>query len=347
MKNSTSSDNISQAAKKTQRTVEAPKFDRARVTQCPAHGRVLGPDCPGSSEADSLLYLYSNNSDKNNQKTPLEISDLALQTANLLTNYHRKQAHTLSGNVARLISLCPSENHVGFLTLTFKENVVDFKEASRRFDNLRKKLLNENSNFGIWIRATERQKRGAVHYHLVIETKEDIKTGFDWTLYRHALNSKKPGQRRKLEREAFRTANPYLRSLWKLLRESMEKYGFGRSELLPIRSTAEAMSFYLGKYISKHIGAREKRDKGIRLICYSQGWVKNSVKLSWYNENSIKWRQNVQKFVNYYFGPISNRQTAEMVLTMNLGSRWAWHFRDTIIEISKIVEIENTERIPF
>jgi hypothetical protein len=40
------------------------------------------------------------------------------------------------------------------------------------------------------------------------------------------------------------------------------KYGFGRTELLPIKKTAEGVAKYVGKYVAKHIGQRLPADKG-------------------------------------------------------------------------------------
>lgn len=55
-----------------------------------------------------------------------------------------------------------------FLTLTFKENVTDVKSANKDFD-LFKRRLNRYLGYRIkYLVVVEFQKRGAVHYHVVI-----------------------------------------------------------------------------------------------------------------------------------------------------------------------------------
>jgi hypothetical protein len=49
----------------------------------------------------------------------------------------------------------------------------------------------------------------------------------------------------------YRTAPAALKSEWAFWRETAPRYGFGRTELLPIKSTAEGFSKYVGKYIAK------------------------------------------------------------------------------------------------
>ena len=106
----------------------------------------------------------------------------------------------------------------------------------------------------------------------------DIRTGVDFTQF--ALGR-------------YSSAPPYLRAVWRELRIKCKAYGFGRHELLPIKSNADAMAQYIGKYISKHLGSRKDEDKGKRLIASSSGWTKNSIRFSWFNDNSILWRTNL------------------------------------------------------
>jgi hypothetical protein len=38
-----------------------------------------------------------------------------------------------------------------------------------------------------------------------------------------------------------------------------------------VKSNEDGLSKYVGKYIAKHVGQREDRDKGVRLVRYSKG----------------------------------------------------------------------------
>jgi hypothetical protein len=281
----------------------------------------IGGTCGKAGAADRgdpLLYLYSNNTDGhlplNSQE---ENTSPAESLASVLSPYCKKQALILSDNVYRLINYVGIEK-VGFLTLTFKDNVTDPKEAYRRFDILRKCFLSKYSEFGIWLCVKERQKRGSLHFHLLIELKGDIQTGFDWDA---------------LANGNYKHISTYLRQIWKDLREACEKYGFGRSELLPVKSNAEAMRFYLGKYISKDFGNRTSQDKGMRKVTYSRDWPKSSVKLSWNNHNSQLWRGLLQKFAEYL-------GCSEMYqLTEVLGPGWAYRFAPEIVSTDYLFEL--------
>lgn len=55
-------------------------------------------------------------------------------------------------------------NHVGFLTLTFADNVQCPKEAQRRFNFLRTSFLSHR--YKNYICVYERTKTGRIHYHL-------------------------------------------------------------------------------------------------------------------------------------------------------------------------------------
>ena len=68
---------------------------------------------------------------------------------------------------------------------------------------------------------------------------EDIRTGFHFAA---------------VKRGDYRSASAYLRREWRFWRATAPKYGFGRTELLPIKKTAEGVAKYVGKYIAKHIG---------------------------------------------------------------------------------------------
>ncbi|MBC2595640.1 hypothetical protein H5P28_15335 [Ruficoccus amylovorans] len=75
---------------------------------------------------------------------------------------------------------------LGFLTLTFADNVTNFREAQRRFNSFRSNILGKNFEASVVV--VEPQKRGAVHYHLVVVCRSDIRTGFDFTAFRECQN---------------------------------------------------------------------------------------------------------------------------------------------------------------
>ena len=87
-----------------------------------------------------------------------------------------RKADTLRRNFQDMIDRNGVE-HIGFMTLTFKDNVRCRKLAEKRFHsfaiNVLAKLVEE------YIAVPERQERGAIHYHLAVAFGFDIRTGFD------------------------------------------------------------------------------------------------------------------------------------------------------------------------
>jgi len=306
---------------------------------------------------NALPCLFNNNSIGKTRESAnsKEKQSFIYSTLQLLSPYHKKQAEVLHLNVKRVVDLAPSVGHIGFFTLTFKDNVTEHKEAYSRFRSMNTNFLSKSSFFGEWVCVKERQQRGAWHYHLIIQTSEDIRTGFDFKKYGksckmkihqlpylHPLNA----PYRQEMKSALKTASPGLHKIWKILRTELPKYGFGRSELLPVLSNEDGLARYVGKYIGKHMGERKRSDKGVRLVNYSKNWVKNSPKFQWHTENSQKWRKNLKMSVNRYGGGSENEQEAMLKMRMMYGPNWLFNFAHQIINFDKVVEAEN-KQIPF
>ena len=268
--------------------------DSLLVEVCPNQAEGL-EGLPPSGGAP-LSWLNSNNSN--------ELPFDSLNNTN--SPYHKKLAKALEMNVLNWIS-CIGKDHVGFLTLTFKANIVDKKEADRRFNSFATGVLGKY--IGAWVKVCERQKRGAWHFHLLIDCRADIKTGY---------NPKK-GKRK-------RSANEALRNLWQILGEKYESYGFGfRSELEPMKANGEAISRYVSKYIGKHLTVRRKEDRGMRLISYSRDfprvWRMGFMFLS---PGSKLWRRKLSDIAQF-LGAKNLDELVEMI-----GEKWAFMLRPVI-----------------
>ena len=196
----------------------------------------------------------------------------------LLSVGHRKTAFALQRNVLLLVEKHGVER-VGFLTLTFARQVVDYKEAQKALHSLMTGVL--RLRYPEHITVMERMDSGRIHYHLLVVMGADIRTGFDWEA---------------VKRGDYRSASDNLRAEWRFWREAAPKYGFGRTELLPIRSTAEGVAKYVGKYVAKHIGQRLAEDKGARLVRYSKGTNRVGTRFSWVTEGAALWRAKLGAF---------------------------------------------------
>lgn len=190
-----------------------------------------------------------------------------------------KSAFALKENVKALLNQYSLEQ-IGFLTLTFEDNISDIKEANALLNSLMSNFLREKLLSYILIR--ERQHRGAWHFHLLAVLPFDLK-------------SKGRFQKKAFGKGySFKTSNLELLNLWTDLREAMPRYGFGRHELLPIRKDSGSLSAYLSKYIGKHMASRKESDKGVRLISYAQGFKRAvATSFSWHSTFMTKLRKKV------------------------------------------------------
>ena len=215
-------------------------------------------------------------------------------------------------------------NHIGFLTLTFADDVQCHKEATKRFNSLATNVL--NVRYSQWVRVSERQKSGRWHFHLVVVSKQDIRRGVDFAA---------------IAKRDYKSASPALRSEWFFWRTTAKRYGFGRSELLPVKKTGEALASYVAKYISKGFSYRRDEDKGARLVSYSKNARVCGSRLSFVGGRSHEWRLRCKLFLdNLYFRHYQQTIAGGLLplepftyddMPSLFGARWAWRLRDKIL----------------
>lgn len=127
------------------------------------------------------------------------------------------------------------ENEVAVLTLTMPSLCLSAAQFQKIWHSWRTHALRKRFPTGMWIR--ERQPRsGSIHAHAIVHVGYDIRSGFPFD---------------EVKRRFYANVAPRTRELWKWLRENSAKYGFGRTELLPIKATGPACARYLVKYLSK------------------------------------------------------------------------------------------------
>lgn len=275
---------------------------------------ITRPDSSGSGIEDSLPCLYRNNSIEIKEKSLNRSLNTVLLKSVSLEKKYRKTATALSYNVQEFSHKYGLEN-LGFLTLTFKDHVIDFKEASKRFNSLASNVL--NIRYQAWLKVSERCKNGRIHYHLIIALHKDVRTGFNFS---------------QIKNQDYSSANKYLKSEWSFWRSTAPKYNFGRTELLPIKSSHEAIGRYVGKYIGKHMINREMNDKGARLVSYSKGCRTMNTKFSWVTPGAALWRNKVKTFV-YLISEKTGCEPTFEGLRGQLGSKWAYNHREYIMNL--------------
>ena len=266
---------------------------------------LLGGQGDDSEGGSPLPCLSSNNSTGSAPKARGEgLSPLSPQK--------RKSACALAWNVQHMAEKWGLEN-LGFLTLTFADFVLDPKEAQRRFNSLATHVLRDR--YRAFVRVFERCKSGRIHYHLLVVLDADIRTGFDFAA---------------IKANDYRSAGKFLRDEWAFWRRTARLYRFGRTELLPVRSSSEAVARYVGKYISKNHEQRSARDANVRLVEYSRGARMAVTRFAWNTDGAAEWRGKLQTFADI----VSERFGVEIMSISDfsavLGKRWAHKHREFI-----------------
>jgi hypothetical protein len=228
---------------------------------------------------------------------------------------------------------------LGFLTLTFPDELSDIREASRRFNSLATNVLKKR--YLRVIRVWERHKSGVLHAHCVVVLHADIRTGFNFA----DLKTQRGSAR-------YRTACPFLRAEWAFWRSITNyngkrqdaPYPFGRTELLPVKSTAEGIAYYVGGYIGKHMRQREWADRGVRLVSYlgfKKAGRRINTRFSWVTPNARLLRMKIATFA----WMLGCEHFAE--IRGLLGPRWLHHWIDFIVDLQVPLHVQQRFGMPL
>lgn len=259
----------------------------------------------------ALPCLNRNNSTEQGRQNSLETRVSAAFEA--LSTKHKKSASALAWNV-EFLAKTYGLGRLGFLTLTFAENILDPREAQRRFNSLATHVL--RTRYSDHIRVWERTKKGRIHYHLLVVLPDDIREGVSFS---------------DLAAGNYQSAGSALRAEWAFWRKTAKLYGFGRTELLPVKSTAEGIAKYVGKYIAKHVQQREERDKGFRLVEYSRGARMASARFTFVSDGSARWRRKLALFSAIVAADFGVDHISFSELSSYLGPKWAYTNRPFIL----------------
>lgn len=237
----------------------------------------------------------------------------------------RKTAESLFLNASALLGR--GVERCAFVTITTQQNLSywtpeGWEAARTRFRSFVGNKGGLAFVFGDcdWCRVIEPQRRGAIHWHLLIDVGRDIRSGVDFEAF---------------GRKDYRSAGPELRGMWSRMRESAKRYNLGRVEIMPIKSEKwEAAARYVGKYISKGIKREvweylcdeKERPSHSRRVGYSTGgWRRANSNFMWL-ESGSEWRKAVQYFA------LSNGLETYSSLSEVFGKKWAFFNRKTIQE---------------
>ena len=140
---------------------------------------------------DPLLYLSCPNSDnevnqkkKKKEKKPLKKGQRGWKGDDWTpNNKDYKIVKSLRENVKHWGKIY-GEEKLFFLTLTFKENIEDPKEAQRRFNNFNRQF-NRIGKVQWLYKGIEPQERGSLHFHIIGHHQNDLGAEkLDWDSYK-------------------------------------------------------------------------------------------------------------------------------------------------------------------
>jgi len=246
-----------------------------------------------------------------------------------LSPYHRKARHRLIQVVEWMVRQY-GLNYVGLLTLTFgvpgsgrgSEETRQLRQQARHLEFVQKRWASLNTHviakrYPNWTCVLETHRDGVWHFHVVVVTEFDNRTGTDvGTL----TNYKLPWNIRR--RKQYR--NAALAAEWEVLRKTCCKYRFGRVELVPIRESGEAVGRYLASYLTKTWKGLKTTRKS-RLVRFSRGLSKQfNMKFSVRNLPNLIYRTRLKlaaymlNFNEYgdfadYFGPRWNYYPGDII----------------------------------
>jgi hypothetical protein len=252
-----------------------------------------------------------------------------LQRFGLPTAPEAKAAFNLRLNVAAFIRHW-GRNHCLFFTLTDEHNLHPTQFA-RRWNHYRRRQ-------GTWIRSfirvLEPQKSGRPHYHVLVAVPWDTcPDAFDWNAFYECQQERqmrgKTARFRELRDRYRNSAASEIVKLWSLLRKILPRYGLGRrSELLPLRKDAEAVSEYVGKYLEAGLTLRKHSWKGCRRIEFDRTakalWQSCTREFAWHSLGAKAWRARVGQLA----AAVGARDLND--IRRKFGRRWGYRFRSAI-----------------
>jgi len=193
-----------------------------------------------------------------------------LQSDNCIRTSRRKQLFVAQENIRLYIEKF-GENNVGVLTITMPSECLEAREFQKKWHSFRTNVVKKLFKTGMWVR--ERQSRtGNWHSHTVVDLGRDVRTGFQFD---------------EVRKRRYVNVDPGLRDIWKQLRQKAEVYGFGRTELLPIKRSGKGCARYLTKYLSKSFVSEKSIGEeqcrlfgvwgGVRFVYSQFDWVSNRI----------------------------------------------------------------------
>jgi hypothetical protein len=163
---------------------------------------------------------------------------------------------------------------------------------------------------GVWIR--ERQKRtGNWHGHALVDVGFEIRPGFPFE---------------EVARRNYRNVDARVRDLWKQLREKALRYGFGRTELLPIKSNSEWAIKYLTSYLGKALLSEKTVGEEKARLFGMWGCVRSAYsRFDWVSGRMVRKKKAWLGWAHGFVG--------EDALSGSYGNRWWFRLGESLMRV--------------
>lgn len=244
-----------------------------------------------------------------------------------------KRAFALRNNLNAFFDHYGRE-HCAFFTLSPLAG-TEPKELAAKFNDARKRQFAWMLSY---VRVLEPRRDGTAHHHYAVATAFDMQPdAFDWPAFKVCQEQaprrgNPPGPLFvEMRRRYSSSATPQLRDCWKENKAVSKAFGFGRVEMLPIRTCAEAMGHYVGKYLESGTHYRNAKWKGARRVEYDRKesllWKSCGSAFGFVSEGSREWRKRVDEMAL-----ASCVERDDMVGFRRIfGRTWAYEMRSTIM----------------
>ena len=142
-----------------------------KIIETPTTKEIYFYEKPIYSKSDSKTEISKDNKANENKQNKRQTFD-EMSACNQYDSLKRKQKHyeQMRWEIARIVD-CNFDSKTKFVTLTFKENIQDITQTNTNFkyfiQRLNYHLYNTKIQSLKYIATWEKQKRGAIHYHVI------------------------------------------------------------------------------------------------------------------------------------------------------------------------------------
>lgn len=196
-----------------------------------------------------------------------------------------------------------------FITLSFPSPIHSVKEAYGRLNSFLNKVRRRHAQH-IWV--LQPHESGAIHHHLLIPVTFDAHAGTDLDPWANRNNHN--------DAQRLQAMNPALRAESDWWTTTAPRYGFGRVEVAPVYSNAEALRNYLTRqdWRTQHWPFVETSH--VRWWSCSKSARAGSVQFSWNTPGGQRCRARLREWAQD-----QGCQTYDE-LSAKLGPRWGFWF---------------------